>query len=197
VNRGIEAIIAEEANIPLTADPLAGSYYVEWLTNKIEQDATAYLQKILDMGGMMAAIKTGWPQGEVEKAAVERQREIEEKRKIKVCVNAYQSLNDYPIELPMLPADRGRLFDPYSTKQKVVLGEYEKFKQTRDMSKVKVALESLHRVAKGGENVIPAMVEAWKAYASIGEVMGVIRVGMGFPYDQFEMVSLPDFLELN
>lgn len=196
VNKGIEAIIAEEANIPLVADPLGGSYYVEWLTSKIEKDATAYLQKILDMGGMIAAIKSGWVQKEVEEAAQERQREIEEGRKIKVGVNAYQSLNDYPIELPRLQWNRGHPFDPYTSRQKAEMEEFARFKQSRDLSQVRSALEKLYQVAKGNENIIPAMVDAWKAYASIGEVMGVIRLGMGFSYDQFEMVSPPDFLEL-
>jgi methylmalonyl-CoA mutase N-terminal domain/subunit len=197
INRGIEAIIAEEANIPLTADPLGGSYYVEWLTNRIEQDAFAYLQKILDMGGMRAAIESGWAKSEVEKAAIERQRELQERRKIKVCVNAYQSLNDYPIELPKLRFQKGDPFDPYTDRQKADWEEFKRFKGSRDISKVKLGLKKLYQVARGSENVIPSMIEAWKAFASIGEVMGVIRMGMGFPYDQFEMVNPPDFLELD
>jgi methylmalonyl-CoA mutase N-terminal domain/subunit len=197
INRGIEALIAEEANIPLTADPLGGSYYVEWLTSKIERDASAYLQKILDMGGMTAAIKSGWANAEVEKESIERQKEIEEGRKIKVAVNAYQSLNDFHIPLPMMPADKGSISDPLSKRQKEVLEQYRRFKETRDISKVKPALEKLYQATKGSKNVIPAMIEAWKAYASIGEVFGVIRLGMGFPYDQFEMVNPPDFLALN
>ena len=197
VNKGIETIIAEEANIPLTADPLAGSYYVEWLTNKIEQDTFAYLQKILDMGGMRGAIKSGWIQGEVEKASQERQRELEEGRKIKVCVNAYQSLNDYDIPLPMLEYHRGDPFNPYSDKQKMEMEEFRKFKQTRDVSKAKPALEKLYQLAKGDTNVFPAVIDAFRNDATIGEVMGVTRKAMGFPYDQFEMVSPPDFLELN
>ena len=197
VNKGIETIIAEEANIPLTADPLAGSYYVEWLTNKIEQDAFAYLQKILDMGGMRAAIKSGWIQAEVEKAAQERQMELEEGKKIKVCVNAYQSLNDYDIPLPELEYHRADPFEPYSERQNETMAEFKEFKETRDISKVKPALEKLYQLAKGDTNVFPAVIDAFRNDASIGEVMGVIRKAMGFPYDQFEMVSPPDFLELN
>ncbi|MBM3120181.1 MAG: hypothetical protein FJ006_11675 [Chloroflexi bacterium] len=197
VNKGIETIIAEEANIPLTADPLAGSYYVEWLTNKIEQDVFAYLQKILDMGGMRAAIKSGWIQAEVEKAAQERQRELEEGRKIKVCVNAYKELNDYDIPLPMLEYHRADPFEPYSERQKKTMEEFEEFKRTRDISKVKPALEKLYHLAKGDTNVFSAVIDAFRNDATIGEVMGVIRKAMGFPYDQFEMVSPPDFLELN
>jgi len=197
VNKGIETIIAEEANIPLTADPLAGSYYVEWLTNKIEQDAFAYLQKILDMGGMRAAIKSGWIYAEAEKAARERQRELEEGRKIKVCVNAYKELNDYSIPLPMLKYDRTGPFNPYSERQKRVLAEFNEFKKTRDISKVKPALEKLYQLAKGDTNIFSAVIDAFRNDATIGEVMGVIRKAMGFPYDQFEMVSPPDFLELN
>ena len=197
VNRGIEAIIAEEANIPLVADPLAGSYYVEWLTNKIEQDVFAYLQKILDMGGMRAALKTGWIQSEVENASQERQKELDEGRKIKVCVNAYEELNDYSIPLPMLEYHHADPFNPYSERQKKTIEEFEEFKRTRDVSKAKLALEKLYQLAKGDTNIFSAMIDAFRNDATIGEVMGVTRKAMGFPYDQFEMVNPPDFLELN
>ena len=197
VSSAIEAIIAEEANIPLVADPLAGSYYVEWLTARIEKDVMAYLQKILDMGGMREVIRTGWLQEEVEKAAQERQRELEEGRKIKVGINAYQSLLDWPIELPMLERKRGTPYEPWGPTQQLDWEEWQRFKQIRDLSQVKPALEHLYLVAKSDQNLIRAMIEAWKANASIGEVMGVIRAGMGFSYDQFEMVPVPEYLELS
>ncbi|MBM3119731.1 MAG: hypothetical protein FJ006_09355 [Chloroflexi bacterium] len=197
VSSAIEAIIADEANIPLVADPLGGSYYVEWLTTRIESDVMAYLQKILDMGGMREVIKTGWLQEEVEKAAQERQRELEERQKIKVGLNAYQSLLDWPIKLPMLRRESGNPYEPWGPTQKSDWEEWETFKRNRDLSQIKPALEHLYQVAKSDKNLIRAMVEAWKANASIGEVMGVIRAGMGFSYDQFEMVPVPEFLELS
>ncbi len=195
VNQGIEKIIAQETNVCLTADPLGGSYYVEWLTDHIERKSTELLQQILDRGGMRACVRSGWIQGEVERAAQDRARELEEGRKIRVGDNAYQELNDYEIGLPQFEFSRGRPGAPYTEKQRRDLEEWEAFKGSRDLAVVSQALASLYEATRGGENVVPWMIEAWKAFASIGEVMGVIREAMGFPYDQFELVSRPSWLE--
>lgn len=195
VNKAIEKIVAEEANLPLTADPLGGSYYVEWLTDQIEKKSMELLQKILDQGGMIACIKNGWVQREVEQAAQERARELEEGRKIRVGDNAYLELNDYPIPLPQFKFSRGKPGSPYTEKQKKDFEEWNTFKESRDLIKTKEALKKLYHLTRRGENVVPGMIEAFKSFASIGEVMGVIREGMGFPYDQFEMISRPEWIE--
>jgi methylmalonyl-CoA mutase N-terminal domain/subunit len=194
VNKGIESIIAEETGVTLVADPLGGSYYVEWLTKKIEEDVMALFQKIEDMGGMRQAIKSGWIQQEVEEAALERQRELEEQRRIKVGENAYQQLNDIPIELPTLPYERPTVAEPFSSHQRIELDDWYRFLRERDVSKVTPALRILFHATKNGENIIRPVIEAWKADASIGEVMGVVREGLGFPYDQFEMVKRPEHI---
>lgn len=197
VNRGIEKILAEEANIPLVADPLGGSYYVEWLTDHIEKKSMELLQKILDMGGVRACIKNGWIQKEVERAAQERSRELEEGRKIRVAENAYEDLNDYPIPLPGFDFERGEQGKSYTTKQKKDWDEWYDFMKSRDVKETAPFLRELYQVTKSGENVVPAMIKAFKGNATIGEVMGVIREGMGCPYDQFEMISRPDWLHYN
>jgi methylmalonyl-CoA mutase N-terminal domain/subunit len=197
VNKAIEKIIAEEANIPLVADPFGGSYYVEWLTAQLEKRAMALLQKILDMGGMIACIRSGWVQKEVERAAQERARELEEGRKIRVGDNAYEELNDYPISLPTFEFERGEPGRGYTKKQERDWEEWHSFLKSRDVKEVAPPLKKLYKMAKSGENVVPGMIDAWKAFATIGEVMGVIREGMGFPYDQFEMVSRPEWLQYN
>ena len=195
VNKAIEKIIAEEACIPLVADPFAGSYYVEWLTSELETRAMALLEKILGMGGMIACIKTGWIQKEVERAAQERARELEEGRKIRVGENAYEELNEYPIPLPTFDFERGAPGKRYTEKQKKDWEEWQTFLDSRDVKKVAPTLNKLYHITRRGENVVPGMIEAWKTMASIGEVMGVVREGMGFPYDQFEMVSRPEWLQ--
>ncbi len=194
INAGIQRIIAAETNVCLTADPLGGSYYVEWLTDHIERKSMELLGQILDKGGIRACIASGWIQGEVERAAQERARELEEKRKIRVGVNMYQELANYDIPLPQFNFTRGKPGAPYTKKQLDDLEAWNTFKRSRDVENVKPALKSLYHAAKGGENVVRPMVEAWKAYASIGEIMGVIREGMGCPYDQFQMVSRPEWL---
>ena len=194
VNKGIESIIAEETGVALVADPLGGSYYVEWLTKKIEDDVTALLQKILHMGGMREAIKSGWIQEEVRKAALERQRELDERRRIKVGENAYQQLNQMPIELPTLSYGRPTVAEPFSRHQRVEMEDWHRFLRERDVSKVTPALRRLYHAARNGENIIRPVIEAWKGDASIGEIMGVVREALGFPYDQFEMVRRPDHI---
>jgi len=194
VNKGIESIIAEETGVALVADPLGGSYYVEWLTKKIEDDVTALLQKILHMGGMREAIKSGWIQEEVRKAALERQRELDERRRIKVGENAYQQLNQMPIELPTLSYGRPTVAEPFSRHQRVEMEDWHRFLRERDVSKETPALRRLYHAARNGENIIRPVIEAWKGDASIGEIMGVVREALGFPYDQFEMVRRPDHI---
>ncbi len=194
VNAGIQRIIAAESNVCLTADPLGGSYYVEWLTDHIEKKSMELLGQILDKGGIRACVRSGWLQGEVERAAQERARELEEKRKIRVGVNMYQELADYDIPLPQFNFTRGKPGAPYTKRQLKALEVWNTFKRSRDLEKVKPALKRLYHAARDGENLVRPMVEAWKAYASIGEIMGVIREGMGFSYDQFEMVSRPEWL---
>ena len=195
INRGIEKIIAEEANVPLVIDPLGGSYYVEWLTSHIEKKSMELLQKIIDMGGMIACIKDGWVQKDVERAAQERARELEEGRKIRVSENAYQELNEYSIPLPKFDFERTQPGEGYTKKQERDWDELQAFHDSRDVTKVAPALKELYQVTKAKKNVVRKMIEAFKKFATIGEVMGVVREGMGFPYDQFEMVSRPEWLK--
>lgn len=197
VNRAIDKIIAEEANLPLVADPLGGSYYVEWLTDQIENRSMGLLEKILDKGGMVACIKGGWIQKEVERAAQERARELEEHRKIRVGENAYEELNDYPIPLPTFDYERGQPGKGYTQKQERDWEEWYAFLKSRDVEEVAPPLKKLYHMTKAGENVVPGMVEAFRDNATIGEVMGVVREGMGYPYDQFEMVSRPEWLKFD
>jgi methylmalonyl-CoA mutase N-terminal domain/subunit len=195
INKGIESIVAEETGIPLVADPLGGSYYVEWLTKRIEDDTMALVNQILAMGGMREAIRRGWVQQEVEKGALERERELMELRRIKVGENAYLQLNENIIPLPMLKYERPSVAQPLAKHQKVLMEEWKQFLAERDINKVTPALKNVYHATRNGENIIRPVIEAWKSYASIGEIMGVVREGLGFPYDQFEMVKRPDYIK--
>jgi len=195
VNRAIDKIIAEETSIPLVADPLGGSYYVEWLTDQILKRSNELLDKILGKGGIIACVKSGWITKEVERAAQERAREIEEGRKIRVGENAYEELNEYPIQLPLFEFERAKPGKRYTGKQERDWEEWHTFLENRDVKKVAPALKKLYQMSKAGENVVPGLVNAFKDNATTGEAMGVIREGMGFPYDQFEMISRPEWIK--
>ena len=181
-------IIYHETGAALVADPLGGSYYVEWLTNKIEEEVTNYMKKIEQRGGIIECIRSGWIQGEVEKETLARQRELEEGKRIKVGVNAFQMPPELDIPMPT------RTFEEHEKYQEEILQEIREIKETRDVSRTRETLLKLRYAAKEGENVIRPMVEAFKGDATRGEVIGMVREGMGHSYDSFNMVERPAFL---
>jgi len=188
INMGIHNILAHETGVPLVADPLGGSYYIEWLTNKIEEEAFAYLERINEMGGVVKAFQKGWIQEEVRKAILKRQEELDKKERIQVGVNALEELADE--EVPV------RLYEytnqEASTEQ--MLQECIEFKKSRDMEGVKRGLLDLRDSVNKDENLMRPIIEAFKMDATYGEVLGVIREAMGFKYDPFDMVDRPDFI---
>lgn len=197
INRGIEAILAEETGACQTVDPLAGSYYVEWLTNQVEAGARGLLDEILGRGGMRACIESGWVQALVEEGARQRQRELEERRRIQVGVNAYQALVEPEISLPMLDAlDRGTPTRPYSDLQRAILEELRELRTWRDTGPLARALRDLFVVTREGRNVVRTMIDAWKADATLGEIAGTIRLGLGLAWDEWGLVTKPEWLDL-
>ncbi|MBI4590437.1 MAG: hypothetical protein HY725_16530 [Candidatus Rokubacteria bacterium] len=197
INRGIEAIIAEETGVCQTVDPLAGSYYVEWLTHRVEDGARKILDEILSKGGVRACLESGWIQGLVEEGAKRRQRELEEGQRVLVGVNAYESLVEPEIPLPLLDTlDRGSPEAPYSALQREILAELAELRVRRDTVKTGRALHELYRVTREGKNVVRAMIDAWKADATLGEIAGTIRMGLGLPWDEWGMVQKPEWLHV-
>jgi methylmalonyl-CoA mutase N-terminal domain/subunit len=194
VNRGIENVVAQETGVTFVADPLAGSYYVEWLTDQIETEATKMLDTILELGGSVEAIKKGWFKNEVEEAAHRRQKEIEERTRIKVGVNAFQEMNEPEIELPKLkqPSINKKTF--YLETQEKTLTEIEEYKKKRDFDLLNRKLQDLFGKVRAEGNVIREMIEAYRAKATIGETMGTIREAMGYSYDVFDSVQRPSYL---
>ncbi|RPI99179.1 MAG: methylmalonyl-CoA mutase, partial [Deltaproteobacteria bacterium] len=160
-----QQIIAHELGIGSTVDPLGGSYYVESLTNQIEERVWDYLKKIESLGGALTAIEKGFYQSEIATAAYQLQKEIEQKERIVVGVNEYrieEKINIKPLKC-----------DP-KAERKVVLN-LKNFKKSRDNAAIRKALEDVKRAAEKDENLVPSIFEAVKQYATVGEISGVLR----------------------
>jgi len=161
-----QQIIAHESGATNTIDPLAGSYYVEALTNEMEEKATEYIQKLDDMGGAMVAIEKGFFQKEIADSSYKYQKEIDENRRTIVGVNNYDiEKEEYPIKLLRV--------DPHVEREQVA--NLQNLKRTRNNRKVEQMLDKLELSAEKGENLMPAIIEGVKAYATLGEICNVLR----------------------
>jgi methylmalonyl-CoA mutase N-terminal domain/subunit len=166
-----QQIIGFESGADRVADPLAGSYYVEYLTNEMEKRALEYIHRIDAMGGMLRAVEEGFPQRELSEAAYRYQREIEKGERIIVGVNGFRTEGDEPI--PLLQID-----------ETVARAQGERLravKAERSAEKVSAGLAGVERACRDGANVMPPIIEAVKAYASLGEICDVFRKVWG-PY---------------
>jgi methylmalonyl-CoA mutase N-terminal domain/subunit len=161
-----QQIIAHESGATNTIDPLAGSYYVEALTNEMEEKAVEYIQKVDDMGGAIVAIEKGFFQKEIADSSYRYQKEVDEEERTIVGVNDYQiEKEEYPMELLRV--------DPKVEKEQVA--NLQKMKETRDRRKVEETLGKLESSVEKDENLMPAIIEAVKAYATLGEICSVLR----------------------
>ncbi|MBL7204571.1 MAG: methylmalonyl-CoA mutase family protein [Desulfobacteraceae bacterium] len=160
-----QQLIAYETGVTDTVDPLAGSYYLENLTNEIYERAAAYIQKIDELGGAAEAIEKGFVQREIQDSAYRYQREIEQEERIVVGVNRFQVEEEKPTNLLRVdPAVR--------TSQ---IERLKKLRSERDDKIVEKGLADLKQGAEGDQNLIPLMLEAVKAYATLGEICDVLR----------------------
>jgi len=160
-----QQIIAYESKVTNTVDPLGGSYYVEALTNEIEEKVMEYINKIEDMGGAVEAIKKGFYQREIADSAYQYQKALESKREIVVGVNEFKI--DEEVEVEVLKVD------PEVRRKQ--MERLNKIKSERDQKKVEEALRRLEKAAEKGENIMPAMMEAVKAYATVGETTQALK----------------------
>ena len=162
-----QQIIAHESGVTNTIDPLAGSYFVEALTNEMEEKAWDYINKIEEMGGIIPAIERGYPQKEIIEAAFRFQQQVEAKEKIIVGVNEYiMEGEDLPIDILKV--------DPEV--ERVQLERLKEVKSKRDNAKVKSLLDDLRDAAADEkENLMPIVLDLVRAYASIGEIMGAMK----------------------
>jgi len=163
-----QQILGYESGVANTPDPLGGSYFVERLTLDMEQGAADYFRRIDQMGGMIAAIEKGFPQSEIANASYDYQRAVEAKEKLVVGVNAFQS-EDQPIEL--LQIDQAA--EEHQVKKLAAL------RARRDNGRVRKALDALRRAAEGTENTMPLILDAVRAYATLGEICDALREVFG------------------
>jgi len=172
-----QQIIAEESGAANTVDPLGGSFFVEALTDRMEKEAYDYFRRIDELGGVIPAIEKGFFQSEIADAAYRYQREIDEGVRKIVGVNAYQEAK--PPAIPILQ------MDPDGYKRQVNrLGELRK---TRDSGQVGQALDRLRIAAQGTENTMPYLMDAVRAYATLGEIINIMKEVFGI-YDEPTMI---------
>ncbi len=165
-----QQLLAYESGVTDTIDPLAGSYYIETLTDKIEKEAYDYIDKIDRMGGAVAAIEQGYMQQEMAAHAYEYQHEVELGKRTVIGVNKFNDSKKLA-EQDVLTAD-------LSVGERQI-ARLEKMKAARDNEAVKAALKKLREAAKGTENLMPYLIDAVKTYATLGEICGVLREEFG------------------
>jgi methylmalonyl-CoA mutase N-terminal domain/subunit len=164
-----QQIIAAESGVTNTVDPLAGSYAIEKLTSEIEEGAREYLRKIDAMGGMLRAVANGYVQREIQQAAYEYQKSIESAERVVVGVNRYQSERAAPLAILRI--------DPEVERAQVE--RLRNLRARRDAARVNAALRHVEETARSEQNLMPAILEAVKAYATVGEISDALRKVFG------------------
>src|SRR5579871_3412000 len=164
-----QQVIAYESGVPEVPDPLGGSYFVENLTAEMENRAKEYIRRIDEMGGMIPAIERGYPQTEIANASFDYQHSIETGEQKIVGVNAFVEKNEEPIELLQI--------DESAAQHQ--LQKLKNLKTRRDSNQVQKSLDNLRRVAEGKENTMPYILEAVRAYATVGEICDAFRSVFG------------------
>jgi methylmalonyl-CoA mutase N-terminal domain/subunit len=164
-----QQVIAYESGVADTADPLAGSYVIEHLTNEVERRAAEYIKKIDEMGGMLTAIEAGYVQREIERAAYDYQKAVEAQTEIVVGVNRFQIKEEQSIAtLKIDPA--------YEAAQ---VERLRKVRAERNADAAETALQQVETAARSGENLMPRIIAAVEAYATLGEIADRMRAVFG------------------
>src|SRR5215213_282849 len=165
-----QQIIANETGVSKTVDPMAGSYYIEYLTAKIEEEVNQYLKKIESMGGALVAVEKGFFQEEIRNNAYQLKKEIDENKRIIVGVNKYQEEHGVEPKINRI--------DPLLEQKQ--LAKVKDFKSNRDKSKVDQALSQLQKAAeKDDDNLMPHIINAVKSYCTLGEISSTLRTVFG------------------
>lgn len=178
-------IVSDETGVTDVVDPLAGSYFVEYLTNKVEEEAYKIWNKIEEMGGMIAAVKKGYIENMVKEAMQERHREVESGDRVVVGVNKLAIPPEEDFEIPIQELQAG---DSENIARRI-----EEWKKNRNLPLIEGRLRQLYSDSKKEDtyNLMPSIIEAVKAYATAGEIMGVIRQARGLSYDPLKMIECP------
>ncbi len=171
-----QQIIAEESGVASTVDPLAGAYFIEDLTSRMEAEALVYIRRIDEMGGMVSAIEKGYPQREIAASAYRFQRQLEAGERVMVGVNKY--VTDKDREIPLLKIDEEI--------QKTQVHNLGKVKASRDAARVTACLHAVRLAAQGGANLMPPIIEAAKGYCTQQEICDVLRDVLGTYTDPAE-----------
>jgi methylmalonyl-CoA mutase N-terminal domain/subunit len=164
-----QQIIAEESGVTNTIDPLGGSYFVEALTGKMEEEALKYIKKVDELGGIVRAIELGYPQQEIANAAYAYQKQLERKEKTVVGVNKYQVAEEKPLEYLKIEPE-------VEEKQ---IARLKEVKRVRNNARVKACLADLKKASQGSANLMPYILAAVKEYASLQEICDVFREVFG------------------
>jgi methylmalonyl-CoA mutase N-terminal domain/subunit len=160
-----QQVLAYESGAADQVDPLAGSYYIEAATDRIEKEAMEYIEKIDQMGGMTAAIEAGYVQKNIQEASFNYMQSIEKNERVIVGVNKFEAKEEIPI--PLLRVD--------PVIEKSQLDKLNKVKASRNNDKVKACLKLLNNAALGSENLMPPIIDCVKEYATLGEICDVLR----------------------
>jgi methylmalonyl-CoA mutase N-terminal domain/subunit len=160
-----QQILAEESGVANTIDPLGGSFFVEAMTNRLEDEARRYFRQLQDQGGVLPAVANGFFQREIAEAAYRYQREIDAGERSIVGVNAY--LDDKPVTIPILEMDPGGLARQTD--------RLKSLRRERDAGAVGQALDRLRLACQGTENTMPFLLDAVRTYATLGEIVDVMR----------------------
>jgi methylmalonyl-CoA mutase N-terminal domain/subunit len=171
-----QQIIAHETGVANTIDPLAGSYYMEWMTDRIESEALEYIERIDEMGGMVTAVEKGYPQREIAKSAYDFQRALDHGERVMVGVNRFAM--DEGDQIPLLKIDE--------QVQKDQVHNLADVKANRSDADVRDALSAIREAARGDENLMPPIIRAASVYATEQEVCDVLRDVMGMHSDTSE-----------
>ncbi|MBI5946597.1 MAG: methylmalonyl-CoA mutase [Chloroflexi bacterium] len=164
-----QQIIAHETGVADTVDPMAGSYFVEHLTNELERQARDYMRQIDEVGGAVKAIETGWVQSQIAEASWRYQQDVDEKREVVVGVNEYREGGEQP---PVIFTVDRRLVDHQ-------LKRLDHHRRERDQAAVAASLAALKTACGGSANLLPPILDAVRAYATLGEICGAMREVFG------------------
>jgi methylmalonyl-CoA mutase, N-terminal domain len=163
-----QQIIAYESGVPNTVDPLGGSYAIEALTNRMEQGCFEYFQKIDEMGGMIPALERGFPQREIADSAYRYQQEVDSRERIVVGVNDFLQGNEEPVSIPIHTIT--------AESEQRHLDRLRRVRRERDQSAVAEALQRMENAARvGRDNLMPYIVDAVRAYATLGDMCNLLR----------------------
>ncbi|MCI9174636.1 MAG: methylmalonyl-CoA mutase [Lachnospiraceae bacterium] len=190
-NLDTQHIITHEANVPLVADPLGGSYYLEWMTDKIEKECQAFLDEIEERGGIYECLETGWLNAVMEENRLKIQREKAEGKRLIIGVNSFKGESG-PINKEI---ENCAYKVPTEQMRRDKIKELNEFKATRNTEKLYDCFRRLYLDTKEGRNVSRAMIDGIKEGMTMGEMVGIVRLGYGIGYDPMNTLPTPDYVE--